>query len=418
MAKSKIRRESHPSFDIVRTYGSELSGRRIVLCVAGSVAAYKAIELARLMMRHGADVTCVASKAAMKLLRPDYLKWATGNNVITKLTGSLEHIRIAEKKTSDIVLVYPCTANTLGKLANGIDDDPIPTVLAVALGAKIPILVCPAMHASMYENIAVKRNVAFLKSNNIKFSQPDIIEGKAKVSEPSVILMQVMEMLGATKGLLCGKRVLVTVGGTSESIDTVRSITNQSSGEMGTRIITELLRAGAKVNAIYGETSYEPPEGVILSRIKSSVQMAKAVNTQLKIKKFDIVIMAAAVSDYTPKRQYDGKISSKKKSLVLRLEKTPKIIDGIKDIQKDTFLVGFKAESCVSIATLEKNAKVKLNSSKADMIVANDVGTVRYLKNPRSNEVIIVDCRGSKKSGYKSKEKIAAFIVKEIAKRI
>ncbi len=177
----KKKKKDHPSLDIVSSHGVELSGKRIVLCVAGSVAAYKAIELARLLMRHGADVTCVASNAATKLIQPDYFKWATGNKVITKLTGELEHIRLADYNQSDLVIVYPATANTLGKLANGIDDTPISTVLTVGFGSKIPILMCLAMHESMYDNSAVKKNIEFLK-NKIEFLAPQMIEGKAKAS--------------------------------------------------------------------------------------------------------------------------------------------------------------------------------------------------------------------------------------------
>ena len=154
----------HPSLDIVESKGTELSGKKIVLCVAGSVAAYKSIELARLLMRHGAKVTCVMSSASTKMIQPDYMKWATGNDVITKLTGKLEHINIADYKRSDLIIVYPSTANTLGKLANGIDDTPISTVLTVGFGSKTPILMALAMHASMYENVAVKKNISFLKN--------------------------------------------------------------------------------------------------------------------------------------------------------------------------------------------------------------------------------------------------------------
>ncbi len=165
--KKKISwKKDHPSLDIVNSSGVELSGKKIVLCVAGSVAAYKAIELARLLMRHGADVTCVASNAVTKLVQPDYFKWATGNEVITKLTGELEHIRLADYNKSDLIVVYPATANTLGKLANGIDDTPVSTVLTVGFGSKIPILMCLAMHASMYDNVAVKKNIKFLKKQN------------------------------------------------------------------------------------------------------------------------------------------------------------------------------------------------------------------------------------------------------------
>ena len=140
-----------------------------MLCVAGSVAAYKSIELARLLMRHGAKVTCVMSSASTKMIQPDYMKWATGNDVITKLTGKLEHINIADYKRSDLIIVYPATANTLGKLANGIDDTPISTVLTVGFGSKTPILMALAMHASMYENVAVKKNISFLKNKIFHF---------------------------------------------------------------------------------------------------------------------------------------------------------------------------------------------------------------------------------------------------------
>nr|AIF01845.1 Phosphopantothenoylcysteine decarboxylase/phosphopantothenate--cysteine ligase (coaBC, dfp) [uncultured marine thaumarchaeote KM3_150_B03] len=159
----------HPSLDIVESYGTELSGKKIVLCVAGSVAAYKSIELARLLMRHGANVKCVMSGASTKLIRPDYMKWATGNHVITKLTGNMEHIELADYKRSDLIIVYPSTANTVGKLANGIDDTPISTVLTVAFGSKTPILMGLAMHASMYENAAVRKNVQFLKKRWILY---------------------------------------------------------------------------------------------------------------------------------------------------------------------------------------------------------------------------------------------------------
>jgi len=173
--------------DIVSSDGIELSGKKIVLCVAGSVAVYKSIELARLLMRHGANVTCVLSNAATKLVKPDYFKWATGNKVITKLTGELEHIKVADYKRSDMIIVYPATANTLGKLANGIDDTPISTILTVGFGSKIPILMALAMHQSMYDNVAVVKNISFLK-NKINFISPQIIEDKAKAAEPIPIV--------------------------------------------------------------------------------------------------------------------------------------------------------------------------------------------------------------------------------------
>ena len=216
----------HPSLDIVESYGTELSGKKIVLCVAGSVAAYKSIELARLLMRHGANVKCVMSNASTKLIKPDYMKWATGNNVITKLTGNMEHIDLADYKRSDLIIVYPSTANTLGKLANGIDDTPISTVLTVAFGSKIPILMGLAMHASMYENPAVCKNMEFLKKR-VGFVSPQMIEGKAKAPEPEDVLDFVLTKFGQSKRMK-GKKVLMTAGPTEEKIDNLRVITNMS----------------------------------------------------------------------------------------------------------------------------------------------------------------------------------------------
>ena len=196
--RNKInKKKEHPSLDIVSSYGTELSGKKIVLCVSGSVAAYKAIELARLLMRHGADVNCVATTAVSKLIQPEYFKWATGNEVITKLTGDLEHIRLADYNRADLIIVYPGTANTLGKLANGIDDTPVSTVLTVGFGSKIPILMCLAMHASMYDNYAIKKNIDFLK-NKIEFLAPHTIEGKAKAIEPEEVLNYVLKKFGSS----------------------------------------------------------------------------------------------------------------------------------------------------------------------------------------------------------------------------
>jgi len=297
VAKKKIKKRDHPSLDIVSSHGVELSGKRIVLCVAGSVAAYKAIELARLLMRHGADVTCVTSNAATKLIQPDYFKWATGNKVITKLTGELEHIRLADYNQSDLIIVYPATANTLGKLANGIDDTPISTVLTVGFGSKIPILMCLAMHESMYDNSAVKKNIQFLK-NKIEFLTPQMIEGKAKASEPEDVLEYVLKKFGFTSALK-NKKVLMTAGPTIEYIDPVRVITNQSSGKTGVSLASELISAGAKVTFVYGPGKEKPPNGARIINVSSSKEMFNAVKTELK-KKFDIVIMAAAVADYIP----------------------------------------------------------------------------------------------------------------------
>ena len=410
-----IKKKNHPSLDIVGSYGVELSEKKIVLCVAGSVAAYKAIELARLLMRHGADVTCVTSDAVTKLVQPDYFKWATGNEVITKLTGELEHIRLADYNQSDLIIVYPATANTLGKLANGIDDTPISTVLTVGFGSKIPILMCLAMHASMYDNAAVKKNVDFLK-NKIEFLTPHMIEGKAKASEPEDVLEYVLRKFGFSS-ILKNKKVLITAGPTIEYIDPIRIITNQSSGKTGVLLASELISSGAKVTLVYGPGIEKPPKGAKIIKISTSKEMFNVVKKEMS-KEFDIVIMAAAIADYTPENISKNKIKSTKNKIKISLKKTPKIIDQIKKYQKNVFLVGFKAETNLSKKELITLAKKKMNESSADMIVANDIGSIRYRKNSESNEVLIINSHKVISSGWLKKEKIAKFIRKEIEQRL
>jgi len=405
----------HPSLDIVGSDGVELSDRKIVLCITGSVAAYKSIELARLLMRHGASVTCVASDAATKLIQPAYFKWATGNPVITKLTGDLEHIRIADYKKSDLIIVYPCTANTLGKLASGIDDTPIATVLTVGFGSGIPIVMCLAMHSSMYDNVAVKKNIAFLKKK-LDFVSPNMIEGKAKAAEAGDVLEYVLKKFGFSS-VLHGKRVLITAGPTIEYIDPLRVITNQSTGMTGVLLASELVSSGAKVTMIYGPGKEKPPSGVKLVSVKTAKEMFNAVKNEMK-KKFDVVIMAAAPADYTPSNPSKSKIKSTPQKMTVKLTRVPKIIDHVKKLQKDVFLVGFKALAKVSKKELENEARKKMKECKADLMVANDVGATRYRKNPENNEVLIVDSKKVQASGWKTKEKIAKFIRKEIERRI
>jgi phosphopantothenoylcysteine decarboxylase/phosphopantothenate--cysteine ligase len=405
----------HPSFDIISSHGTELAGKKIVLCVTGSVAAYKSIELARLLMRHGADVTCVASKAATSLIKPSYFKWATGNEVITKLTGDLEHIKIADYKKSDMIIVYPCTANTLGKLANGIDDTPISTVLSVGFGSKIPIVVVLAMHEAMYENPAVRKNMDFLK-NKVDFVSPQMVEEKAKAAEPEQVLDFVLKKFGSSSKLR-GKKVLITAGPTIEYIDPVRVITNQSTGKTGVLLASELVSAGAKVTLIYGPGKELPPKGVKLIRVETSQEMFDAVKKEMK-QKFDIVILAAAVSDYIPEKSSSVKIKSDQNKIILKLKRASKIIDQIKRIQKNVFLVGFKAETNLSKEKMISESGRKLKESNANLIVANDIGLKKYRKNPDYNNVIVVDSKKAIQSGWKNKLGIVRFIRREIENRI
>src|SRR6266480_5519613 len=175
---------SHPSKDIISSKGRELSGKKIALLVSSSVASFKAPEIARELMRHGADVYVVMSPSTERMIGSDLLEWATGNPVVRELTGKLEHIALAGKSSGhvDLVLISPATANTIGKLASGIDDTPVTTVAATAIGSRIPVVIAPAMHEPLYDHPLVQENVQRLKKIGVEFVEPEMIEGKAKIA--------------------------------------------------------------------------------------------------------------------------------------------------------------------------------------------------------------------------------------------
>ena len=393
----------HPSRDISGSDGTELQGRRIVLCVSGSVAAYKAIELSRLMMRRGADVRCVASVAAARLLRPAYLRWATGNAVVTKLTGNMEHVELADYGKSDMIVVYPATANTLGRMANGIDDGAVSSVLAVGFGARIPVLVAPAMHEAMYSNPAVARNVEFLRKK-VEMVGPVMREGKARAAEPGEVLERVMDRLSPR--LLRGRRILVVAGPTSEKIDPVRSVVSNSTGKTGVLLASALVSAGASVTMVYGPGVEVPPRRVRVVHVVSAFEMGVAVSRELR-RKYDVVVMAAAVSDYVPVVRH-AKLRSGLSEVIVRMKRAPKIIDSVKRKRPGVFLVGFKAESNVSDVVLERRARRKMRESDSDMVVANDVG--------RAPSAIIVGKGRPKKC--KTREALARALVREIGAQL
>ena len=393
------KRGTHPSKDIVATQGKEILGKKIVLCVTGSVAAYKAIDLSRLLMRHGADVYAVMSESSTStLIKADIMKWATGNEVVTKLTGKLEHIALADTNMSDLILVYPCTANTIGKIANGIDDTTVASVLTVAIGSRIPIIVAPAMHESMYTNSIIRKNVDRLKDMGVIFLEPSVEEGKAKIAEPELVLQSVMRELNEkhTSFSLEGKNILVTAGSTVEHIDPIRVITNLSSGKMGIAIAEGALLAGAKVTLVYGHGSdgtRVPIKIVNVIKVNTSREMEMIILSEISSKRYDIVIFCAAITDFAPQQTSPKKIETKKGKFVLSLLPTTKIIDRVKSISRNNklFLVAFKAEHDVSDSYLINNAFQKLHECDGDLVIANDLGRKGCGTGSDENEVFIID---------------------------
>lgn len=396
MNKIRINQNEHPSKDIIASLGTELLNKKIVLCITGSVAAYKAIDLARLLMRYGAEVYPVMSDtSSSKLINPELMKWATGNNVVTKLTGNLEHISLADYDTSDLVIVYPCTANTIGKMANGIDDTSVTSILSVAVGANIPIIICPAMHQSMFYNKLILANIDKLKQVGIDILEPNIGEGKAKVADSENVVAFTIKKLQplSRKSWFNNKKVLVTAGGTIEYIDPVRVISNLSSGKTGISIAREAKARGADVTLVFGHGSskFEGFNDARIINVNTSEDMLNAVRQELSSSEYNVGIFAAAVSDYTLADKSNIKLKSDSPYLDLRLSPTKKIIDEVRDLSNRMFLVGFKAECNIPCSVLIERAYERLMNARCDMVVANDVGRDGSRIGSDMIETLIVD---------------------------
>ena len=383
----------HPSTHIKGTKGEELKGKRIVLCITGSVAAVQCPEIARTLMRHGADVFAVMSPMAQKIIHPYLMEWATGNPVVTELTGKIEHVALVgqHSETSDLILVAPATSNTISKIACGIDDTTVTSVVSTAFGSNCPIIIVPAMHESMYNHPILTENIKKLKALGVEFVGPRIEEGKAKIAETKDIVEAVIRRLSIRQDF-SGLKVLVTAGPTLEYIDPVRVVTNRSSGKMGVAMAEEALERGAEVILVYGPGATVPPARFRMISVETTEQMREAVVSELKSRKYDVVVAVAAAADWTPEKPYAYKVSTHKFNLLdLKLKPTSKIIDEVKKVSPKTFLLAFRAEYNLPEKELIESAYKILLSSKADLIAANDVAKEGVGFGTDTNEVFIVD---------------------------
>jgi phosphopantothenoylcysteine decarboxylase / phosphopantothenate---cysteine ligase len=388
---------SHPSKDITASKGRELAGKKIALLVTSSVASFKAPEIARELMRHGADVYAVVSPSTEKMVGSDLLEWATGNPVVTRLSGKLEHIVLAGKSQGhvDLVLIAPSTANTIGKLASGIDDTPVTTVAATAIGSRIPVIIAPAMHEPLYDHPIAQENIQRLKKIGVEFVEPEIVEGKAKLAPPERIVRSVIARLssGLTRDLE-GRRVLVTAGPTMEHIDPVRVVTNRSSGKMGLAIAEETASRGADTTLILGPGTVSPPSGIRTIRVETTSELSEAIVKELNKTAPDMVFAAGAPTDYRPVTVAPKKIKTRDKpQLNLELRATPKILEEIRKASPKTFLVAFKTEHDVSNEELIDEAYKIIHEKNADLVAANDVGHEGVGFQADTNELYVVDGR-------------------------
>ncbi len=398
---------------------------RVGLGVAGGIAAYKAIEVLRLLQKQNCDVSVAMTKHAAEFVSPLTFRALTEKYVLTDdyAPGNpdpIAHINFSQ--TIDLLLIVPATANVIAKFANGIADD---FLTSTYLAATAPVLIAPAMNTTMWEHAATQRNIERLKQDGVFFAAP--VAGKlacktvgtGKLEDAENIVGQALNILRSegknphsafrTPHLqdLIGEIILLTVGGTREAIDPVRFISNHSSGKMGFALAEAAAKRGAEVTVVAGITTAEPPENVKIIRAASAAEMHGAVMKELK--NATVFIGAAAVADYRPKTVAGEKIKKTVNNLILELEKTPDILANVsKNRGENLLVVGFAAETNDVVV----NARAKMEKKNLDLIVANDVAKNGAGFNSDANAATIL------KRGSNEKIEISLISKREMADKI
>ena len=408
----------------------------IALGVSGGIGAYKAVEVCRGLQKRGHEVVAVMTRSATKFVGPVTFEAITRRPVITSqwrpgMNSSIEHIAIAD--SIDLLLVAPCTANVIGQFANGLADDFLSS-LYLATGA--PVLLAPAMNSNMLAHEAVQRNLQTLAARGIRFVEPGEGYlacgwiGKGRLAEPEAIVVAADALLGdaaarsrprvaggatgaAAASALRGRRVVVTAGPTYEDIDPVRYVGNRSSGRMGFAIAADAQRRGAEVTLVAGPTPLAPPPVTAVIRVRSAAEMHAAVMKAAP--DADVVVMAAAVADYTPAQTAPGKITKSDGPLTLTLERTRDILADLGSLRQQlggghAVLVGFAAETEDVVA----RARDKRRRKQVDLIVANDVAQPDRGFDAPDNAVTIVGADDELEVPLQSKDRVAAIILDKV----
>ncbi len=394
----------HPSEAIIGSQSSLLKGKKIVLGITGSIAAVECFELARDLMRHGAMVVPVLTPEAQKLVTPYAMSFATGQEAITELDGRVQHVALMGdvQGRADLLLIAPSTANTISKIACGIDDTTVTTMATVALGSGVPILIAPAMHGAMFNNPMVAENIDKLKRAGVEFVGPRMEGKKAKIAVKEEILHAVIRKL--SDGRMKGRRVLIIGGSSAESMDDMRIVTNKGTGETAVELTRAAYHEGADVELWMGRCTVTLPSFTSTRRFESLEDLEKMIPDI----DHDLVVVPAALSDFTFDKKR-GKLPSEAKVTKLQLKSVPKMLPLI--VKKCDKVVGFKAESGVDKLDLVKEARESLNRNFLSAVVANDLKDVQA----GSTKVIFVRSRyQSEIEG--SKAEVAHKLIEELAR--
>ena len=373
----------HPAEDLRCSKSDKLRGRKIVLGVTGSIAAVESVKLCRELIRHGADVQVVMSASAQRIVHPYALEFASGRPVVTEIDGGVQHVAMcgALPDRADMLLIAPATANTISKIACGIDDTTVTTFATTALGTGIPTLVVPAMHGTMMQHRIVLDNMDRLRDAGVVVLESRLEESKAKMPTTEEIVAAVISRLG--RGDMRGIRVLVIAGSTEEPLDDIRVLTNRSSGETGVELAKAAHERGARVELWMGRCEADIPRYLTTKRFSSTSDLERMIEDMPQM---DIVLFPAAVSDYTVDR-VPGKMPSTEDAVTLTLRKTPKLIDMIEGVT----VIGFKAQSEVDDPKLIADAAELISRAGCSFVVANHVEDV----GPGKTRVFIVGTDGA-----------------------
>ena len=368
---------SEPQSDDPTRTGDLLDGVNVALGVTGSVAAVKTVEVAHELRRHGARVRAVMTESAAGIVHPWAVGFATDEPVVREITGAVEHVELCGRDGwADVFLVAPATANTVGKIAAAIDDTPVTTTATTALGAGVPTVVVPAMHEPMYDHPGVLDALDQLESWGVRFVDPRLEEGKAKIATPSAIVTETARVVGDRP--LADRHVVVTAGATSEAIDPVRVVTSRASGKTGRAVARACYAAGARVTLVH-----DGPElpWADTRQVESAAEMLDATLDAVDERDggadtgTDALVSAAAISDYTVATA-DEKIRSGRESLTLELEPTPKLLDRVGAEHPQLTLVGFKAETSGDDDAMVARARETMRRAGLAFVVGNDASVM------------------------------------------
>lgn len=390
--------------------------KNLLIGVAGGIAAYKVCEVASYFTKKGVNVNVVMTEHGAKFVAPLTFEALTKNPCLTSLfdgknSDPVAHVNLG--RTADAVLIAPATANVIAKLANGIADD---MLTATVLAASCKKLVAPAMFTGMLENAATRRNIEQLRRDGFEIIEAESgrlacgAVGAGRLAEPAELISAVEQALDADD-IFKGKRILVTAGPTMEDIDPVRYITNRSSGKMGYAVAKAARAMGAEVELISGKTELLPPYGVSTVFVKSAKEMYEAVTERAQ--RADIVVMAAAVADYTPTERAEQKVKKTDGELSLALRRTDDILAALgRENNEHRVLVGFSMET----ENLLENSRKKLVSKNADMIVANSIASENTGFGVDTNSAVLITEDGETETGLMSKDELARLVLEKAAK--